>query len=456
MKSRVWYYGSSMTAYTLVVIGLFGLVNYFSAMHYKRLDLTASGKYSLSPQTAKMLERLPYDITAIAFVKDDDAARMKPKRILEQYSYHSSRFKWEFSDPDKQPGVARNHNITQYNTFVLIGRGGKKESITGECNEEKLTNAIMRLISTKKHTIYFTKGHGEKDINSREPRGYDALQTALKEQDYKVEEILLYASPIPEDASAVVVAGPEKELPDAEREKLGNYLRAGGKLLLMVDPFTLKETAAWLENFGVKLDNGAIVDKTSRTLGGDVLAPAVVNYGSHPITRDFRLMTFYPLARSMKPKSKPADGVNAFALAKTRADTWSKSNTADLKKGLVEYREGEDIPGPLTIAAGAEITKPGKEDGAKPVKGALLVVGDSDFAANAYLGIGGNRDFALNSLNWLAAEEDRITIGSRNQEIEPIIFSVTQISAIAGFSALGLPVAVLVAGIWINLRRRRS
>ena len=40
----------------------------------------------------------------------------------------------------------------------------------------------------------------------------------------------------------------------------------------------------------------------------------------------------------------------------------------------------------------------------------MAAIGDSDFIANAYLGVEGNRDLFMNTVNWLAQQENLIAI----------------------------------------------
>jgi len=382
-------------------------------------------------------------------VKDNEAERAKPRRILEQFAYHGKNFSWEFVDPDKQPNRARELGVTQYNTIVLTGHEGRKETLTGDMSEEKMTNALTRLISTRAHTVYFVTGHGEKSLDSGEQAGYSAVKQALKEQNFSVAELLLITGPVPEDASAVVVAGPQKDFAHTELERLEEYLGRGGRLLFLVDPFTLGATAQWLAKHGIAPRDDVIVDKAGTLMGGDALAPAVITYEEHPVTHNFRLMTVFPLARSLKVE----DG--AMAIASTRGDTWGETDLSALKKGTVDFNDKRDHQGPLTIAAVRETVTLQQKGTSESPKGVLMVIGDSDFGANAYLNIGGNRDLLLNAVNWLAGEEDRISIGSRSPEMDPLIFTVTQLSLISVVGALGFPAIVLAVGLWVNLRRRR-
>ena len=90
--------------------------------------------------------------------------------------------------------------------------------------------------------------------------------------------------------------------------------------------------------------------------------------------------------------------------------------------------EKGDKPGPISL--GAAVSAPATEAPAKPAEAKpeptatgyaeppkpesrIVVIGDSDFASNGILGVQGNRDFFLNSVNWLAQQENLIAIRPR-------------------------------------------
>ena len=83
------------------------------------------------------------------------------------------------------------------------------------------------------------------------------------------------------------------------------------------------------------------------------------------------------------------------------------------------------MPGPISLAvavsapvAGASAPPPaeGQEPDPNKPETRLVVVGDSDFAANSVAGIGGNRDMFLNIVNWLAQQDNLISVRPRNPE----------------------------------------
>jgi len=455
MKKSFFVWGSNLMLYMVAVIGLIGLLNYLSTRHYFRFDLTEKGKYTLSDQTVKVLKNLKTEVKTIAFVKDEPSARRQVREALDGYRYHSEFFRWKFVDPDKYPLTAKKYGVLRYNSFVVEGSDGRKESFFGRLSEENLTNSIVKVSSDKVKKVYFTGGHGEKEIEGTKPRDYRQIALALENENFKPETLVLAKiKKIPDDASVIVVAGPAKDLFEGELKMIRDYLNGGGRALFLVDPMTLKTTIDFLAEYGIEPMDNVIVDKYSKTLGGDYLSPAVTSYNKeHPITKDFKYITIFPLARSLKPDGGNKNGRTVEILATTLKDSWGESSRKELASGRVAFNEKEDTYGPLIIAAVAEIEQKEKPKGRK---GELVVIGDSDFAANSYIGFGGNRDFFLNIINWLAGEEDRISIRPKAAKMDPIIFSNNETYAVAGISIIGLPLIMLIIGVWVNVRRRRS
>lgn len=454
MKKRTLFYGSNMIVYTIVALGFATVINYVSANNYKRYDFTENERHTLTSQTVKILEKLPFEVKVWGFVLENPAIRSRHKRLLVQYQYQSKKLTWELADPDKKPFLAEKYEVTRQDVFLVEGPDGRRENIFGRLTEESLTNALLRIVSMRSKVVYFTSGHGERAISDTGSRGYNKANAGLVKENFTSKELLLYSvDEVPEDASVLIVAGPEKDFFKDEFEKLEKYLQRGGRVLFMVDPFMLDKTVDFIKRYGIKLDDNVIVDQVSKTIGGDNLAPTVASYESHPITNDFRLMTFFPITRSLELIDIEMEDVNTFDVAKTLESAWGETNKDELAEGVANYVEGDDKSGPLLVAAVAEIAS--IVDG-KLKKGELMVIGDSDFAANAYSDVAGNLDFFMNSVNWLAEEYDRIAIRPKKAGMDPIIFSDRQMYAIAGINVVALPLLVLGAGIWVSMRRRRS
>ena len=80
--------------------------------------------------------------------------------------------------------------------------------------------------------------------------------------------------------------------------------------------------------------------------------------------------------------------------------------------------------------------------------------GDSDFASNGWLGIQGNRDLFMNSVNWLAQQENLIAIRPRDPEDRRITLTADQQERIFWLTVFISPGLILLGGVHTWWRRR--
>ena len=280
--------------YALTVLAVIVLVNFLAARHHKRFDLTENKAFSLSEQTIKILESLPREVTVTAFYREAEPTRQKLEDLLAEYRYHSPKLTVRYIDPDTHPGDAKLYSIAEYGTIVV--ESGKNESRTNTPDEESLTNALIKVTKDRERIVYFTTGHGERDLSVSERNGLSLLKGELEKQHYTVKPLVL-SQGMPQDATVVVIAGPQKSFLEAEIRMIQEYLQKGGHMLYLQDPETDPGLGSVLAAYGVSVRNDVVVDKVSRLFGGDYLVPLVPADGYdefHPITKTFRFQTFFP------------------------------------------------------------------------------------------------------------------------------------------------------------------
>lgn len=378
--------------------------------------------------------------------------------LLSEYAYHSPRFTFRFVDPDRDPSEAVKYGITSYRTTLLKYRD--RQDTVGTESENKLTNALIKLIARDTKVFYFAQGHGEKRIGSLEENGYGYLKDAVERENHQVRELLLMnAEKVPDDAAVLVVAGPETDYLPAELDKISGYLRKGGRVLFLLDPGGAPAFVPYLRQFGFELGVDLIIDKMSQVYGANFLMPVVVAYfKNHPVTADFDLATFFPIARSVRIKEDPAKG--SYELALTSDKSWTTA--AKLTKEDEQFNAERHKRGPVSVVAvtAAEVdlatAKPGA--GGEDIKtwGKVVVIGDSDFASNKFLKTAGNRDFVLNVLNWLAEEHILISIRKKEPGLTPLMLTQVQGRVVFWLVVVILPSLVLALGLAVAARRRRS
>ena len=461
LAGRATRYGLNAAVLVVLILGVIALVEAVSYRHSQRWDLTENKRWSLSPQTIKVVGELPGPVKAVAFYRPDQPGKRTAEDLLKQYAARSDgKFTWEVIDADRNPLAARQYNVESYGTVILettLKDGQTKQEKLVELEEEKLTNALIRVTRPGKRTVYFLKGHGEKDPSSSDRTGYNQMKAAIETLNYDVKDLLLAReTKIPDDAAIVVVAGPQKDLLPNELEALVAYVDRAGKVLFLVDPFQNAGLGPVLERWGLGLGGDVIIDinPQGRLAGAGPEVPVVGDYLAHPITRDFRFATFFPVARSVSPKEKAPEGVTAQGLARTSGESWAETNQDQIRTGQVKPDPGE-ARGPLTIAAVATVDAKDAPAERKNAKARIVLIGDSDFASNGFVNLSGNRDFFLNTLSWLAEEENLIAVRPKEaSRPQPVFLTAAQGQVLFLVPVVAIPLAVIVAGGVAVARRR--
>jgi len=449
---RTLSYGLNAMVSIVLVLGVIGFVEALSAKHSARLDLTENKRRSLSPQTIQMLKGLKDDVNAVGFFRSDQPGKRVAEDLFKQYAgYAGKKFTWKIVDPDSDPGQARRYGIESYGTIVLETKARSEKVLDPE--EEKLTNGLLKVTREGKRIVYVVQGHGEHELGNSERAGFSEAKGALEKSNYEVKPLVLAREgKVPADAAVVIIAGPRTDLLAPEMEALDAFLGRGGKVFVMIDStFTGRVrgdgVVRFLAKYGFDVGDNLIIElnPVGRLLGASADVPIIQAYEPHPITRDMGgIMTTFPLSRSVQPAKTPPAGTTVQPLAKTSQQSWGETNRAALQRGQINP-DPEDPKGPLTVAAVAS------KDKAR-----LVVYGTSEIAANQYLNFQGNRDFFLNTVSWLAEEEDQITVRPKDTKQTPIFLSAQQGRVVALLPLVVLPGLVLAGGIVTLIRRRAA
>jgi ABC-type uncharacterized transport system involved in gliding motility auxiliary subunit len=463
MGRRSTKFGINSAVSVLLLIGVLALVNYLGHQHQKRFDMTTENLYSLSDESVKVAGEVKTDIRIKAFYPGGEEPGTR--RLLGLYSNQNSKISVEFIDPDKQPQLAKEYGEIQYDvqrnpmtgqqtilgTVILDAGEGKIERIEKQDNvtEEDVTNALTKIVKGEKKAIYFVSGHGEKALEGTDREGYQVANGELGRAGYTVKSLNLAQDlKIPADASVVVIAGPKTEPFPQEAEVLTTYLNSGGSVLLMLDPPPSAAMKDFTEKWSINAGNNRVIDASGmgQLLGKGPDSPLVTTYGNHKILEKFNVMTFFPLARSIQPAMPPVAGLTVEPLIQSSPNSWGES---DLTSNKVGFDEKTDIRGPITIAAVAT------KDAPEGKKTRLIVFGDSDFAMNANFGNQGNGNLFVNTLKWLARDENFISIKTKSPSDRPLTMTETGGRTVSFVVRLLFPGSVLVAGIFVWSRRRK-
>jgi ABC-type uncharacterized transport system involved in gliding motility auxiliary subunit len=449
-------YGSNALVLGLAFVGILVVLNVVAFNNPQRIDLTEDREYSLSPETLLLLQELGQPVQIKGFyTPENEAARDRMRPLLEEYSLRSNgKLSFEFIDPRANPLAADQYGITRDGSMAVIL--GEASQLVEFPSESEITSAIVRLINPESRIVYFLQGHGERQLDATDNTGLSQLKDSLESKSYSVAALNLQVEgQVPQDALVLVIAGPTAEIPPQEAELLSQYAESGGALVVLEDPPVGQAAPAQAEalntyleqGWGIRMRQDVIVDLASIFPFNALSA----TYGSHAITgRMNNLITGYPVARSLEFLETAEPGTRpATPLVQTSDRSWGETDFEAVSAGSdLGFTEGSEVAGPLVVAAAAEDVQTGAR---------LVVVGDSDFAANNDFFTGGNGDLIVNSIDWAAKQDELISITPKETTQRTVTPATREtVVMLVALSVLVIPGAVVGAGVsvWWSRRKR--
>ena len=456
-RSRpIWAERAQLLVYALVVLAALVVVNRLVVLHDKSVDLTKNHLNSLSPESVQIVKQLRHPLRMIYFDRSNNFDQART--FLGRYARESNQVRLEYIDPDKQPLQARGYKVQTYGTLVLAydGRTHNVSSLT----ESNVTNALVRLLKGAKKIAYFALGDGESSPKSTGRFGYSQVSQALVSDNYTVKTLVLAQSPhVPPDCSVLVIGGPTHPWLQPQVQAVANYLARGGRVMFLINFQARGPLVDYLrKSLGLKLTPDVIVDTSGvgRVFGASPLMPIAMHYNAHPITRPMRdVATLFPMARTVD--TTPGGGsANATLspLIETSPASYAITNLQGIASGQLDFNPATSRKGPLTL--GVAGTMPATAPKPHHHQARFVVYGSPDFAANAYLGFSGNRDLFLNSMNWLVGQAKFITIRPKPPQNTPLNLPASSMRLVLWSVLAILPGVIVVAGVFVWWRRRRS
>jgi len=453
LRARQTKYVAYATVYIVVALAVVTIANVLADRYDKSYDATANKQYSLSDQTIKVVKGLKQDATITYFAQDSQFGTAKNK--LDMYANLSPKVHVVYVDPDKKPLVATQAGFKNLNTAIVQIGASKNEAKS--INEEDLTGAFIRDLKNTTRTVCFVTGSGEHQIDDSGRSGYSRLKELLGKDDYQGKSIdLLQKTEVPADCTVLVVGGPRGDYQQPEVDAIKKYVEGGGRALLLLDPPLKIGTqeigengalTALLASWGVTPNKDLILDfnPVGQMVGLGPQVPLVTRYESHAIVNEMKgTATGFPLSRSLDTKNGDKTSV-----AKLFDSSESSLSTSKLDSDRIDPSDPKNKKGPLTIAAAGTYTT-GKDNS----QGRFVVVGSSQWAANNFLGFNGNRDLALNAINWLSSDEDLISIRPKEPEDRKLSMTRAQVRWVGITSLFLIPLIVIGTGLSVWWRRR--
>jgi ABC-type uncharacterized transport system involved in gliding motility auxiliary subunit len=453
LTGRAATFGTFTVISAVLVLALLSAANFVAYKNPKSWDLTKNKIFTLSDDTVKTLEGLKQDVTVKVFAGGSEPGYQQLGVLTHRYAERSPHFKVEFIDPIKYPAQAHEYSITTSGERIVV-IAGKATAKAASPTEEGLTNALVKVLHGGGTKIYYTTGHGEANPQDDKEGGFSSVSKALENEGFQTGSLnLLEKAEVPTDAKVVMVISAGKRFLDKEAAALKAFLDKGGRLAIFDDPQQVNGLEPLMKDWGIQVDDDLVVDmsQAAQTVAGPT-APICFPSPTHEATKALaRTALAIPFARSL---ASVEGGLRSTPLASSGPESWGETDLKALAAGQEPtFDSGREKIGPLPIALVAEKPVPPAAD-RRSVMGRLMVVGSSQFFTNRVETVLGNRDFFLNTINWLADQGDRITIRPRSRDGSRIFLTQAQVTGLRFLTMDALPVSLLGLGLAVWLIRR--
>ncbi len=404
-------------------------------------DWTATGRNSLTPPSVRIVRALRGPVKIVAFARGP-RVRRSLGALIGKYQRVDPAIRLVFVNPDKHPALVRRLNIG-FNGELEIRYQGRRALVLSP-SETGVTNQLARLERTGIRRLTFLTGNRERRMRDPSGLGLSSWVGQLTARGFTVTAFNPGSGkPFPKDAGILVIADPRVRFLPGEVRALTGFVKDGGSLLVMLEPGHTEGLSPVLASVGVRMRKGYAVDPASSLLTGT--SPDFIAIHRYPAigpVRGMHLVTVFPTAAALA--LTPAHGLKPQPILTTGADAWTQEQPL---AGLVAPPPGVH---PSALAIGAIIARP---DQGKDQR--IAVLGDSDFAANSYIGEGGNLTLAMNIANWLAHDDAFIDLPNRTSPDLTLILTSGEEDVIAFGFLLVLPILLLGSALGVWWRRRR-
>ena len=428
------------------VLVALALVQLFAEHTERAFDLTAERSLSLTSQSVRIAHAVRRPVRISAFLRRSEGGRSEAAALLDRYRRENRRIAYRVLDPDDSPGEASRMDVDPIvGGLVLVM--GKQVEHAPTVTEQDVTAGLARLLRARSATVCALAGHGEPGTDSTVNDGLSVGAELLTNNGYRVRTVdLLVERALPEGCDAILLVRPTAPLGDAE-QTIATYLAAGGRALVLTDPVSTVDLNPVIQPYGLGIDRGIVVERDPDShLPGDTITPVVHTYrDASPVAR--RLPpTVFPGVQRVTTASDNGRGLSVAGFARTSPASFLS------RQAQPAFDPEHDERGPIVVAASADRSR---TEGGRVRRTRVVVVGDSDFASNAFIREAGNSRLLVQALDWVTLQEDLVSVSANLPALRPLALTDARRRYLLFLTAGVIPGLFLLGGAMVWAVRRR-
>lgn len=477
-KKRKYAY-TAMTSAILMIVAIIIVNLIASAISDKialKFDLTKDNILSFSDTTKDVIKNLDTEVKIISLIPETDNSRemIQIDEVLKKYERSSSKIKYSRVNTKRNPAVLnkyllngkalendyyvifetkRMYTVVAVNDLLMMYKDKSTNNILAGAlsAEQYFSSAIVKVTKGSNITAYVLSGHGEV---------FDAeifRTKILPGSGYEFKDISLSSQNIPEKADLLIVASPESDYSAEEIDKIDEYLKDGGDIVIIADAVTVDLTNlfGYMSEWGVSFDNGMAADDDQANYAG-YKTYILAQLQENEVVKTMGVsgqQTVFPLARPIILKDKV--GVSSTVLATTGENGYVKEN---VYSSVDSFEEG-DIRKKSNLAV--MLTKQNSMESRSNmfVMGTSLFWGDYSSETSQFytlLDESANRKFCSGVFAYVTDQPSSFYIMPKNIVQDKVIINQLSIYIYTMITVFVIPIIILAWGLITWLRRRYS
>jgi ABC-type uncharacterized transport system involved in gliding motility auxiliary subunit len=412
----------------------------------------------LTQGSVNVLKQMKEPINITVFATKDDASggdnfRKGMIDFIARYQREKKNVNLRFINPSIEPKLAQDAGVKE-DGEVVVEYNKRSEHIIPPIAEQEMTNLLVRLSRTNQQAVMYLDGHGERNLLGVKNHDIGEFGKQLEKKGFKfANPDLTVAQAVPSNGAMLVIASPQVNVSDVEAKKIKAYLERGGNLLWLVDDNNLRGLESVAEYLGMTVSPGIALDMASAQYGADARVSFASLYGEHAITKNFMLRTLFPEAHQVTAIGTDENGWKVSNLVEVAPNGWLMAGKL-AKDAKPEFNEKTDKRGPINIGVALE-----RIYGKKGQR--VVVMGNANFLSNTFITNGGNLDLGVNIVNWLAGDDQLITIQPMPLKDINVTIPDSDSGRLVAWTVFHgfqyfLPLAMMIAGFYFWWKRRKA
>lgn len=427
-----------------------------------KLDLTTNKMYELSDRTKEYLKNYdtPVDIYILAGESEQDE---NIRAVLDKYATSCKNIRLTNINMSSNPTFGKKYvtgtaslqansvivdggdRFKMYTMNDLYGVNAQTGMYTSLNVENRITSALKYVSTDTALSACIVKGHNEMEI--------EGAKSVIESENYTVKEINTLTENIPSDASLLIIAKPTVDFSKEEISKLDEYLLGGGNIQIYFDVESqkLSNLYSYLKAWGIEVNDNVVIEtdiSKSVSLAGtsmSLVVPAVKKLEfTESIIKNQRTLAYFPYSKSLTLAWESNGDLSAASILTSSEKSYTTTNYENVAK------TGNEEEGEFTVAA---LARDLKHNSSVYVSGntMLLSIDRSTLADNYGLA---NYDYLINLINYTLGNDDNFTVNEKTLVDNVITVSAMGERIVFALVVILIPVALLIIGVAIWIKRR--